>query len=196
MTKARPGQVPGGRQPSLVPGQLTEAQQLLYERIIGGPRSGSSFALTDSDGALLGPFGGFLLSPAIGGALEQLGAAIRYRSNLPPRVRELAILVVATHHASAFERHAHEAAGRAAGLLEDEISSLADGRTPSLKDPVERAAVRFTRALIDGDVDDSTWDQSVPLLSLGSIYELIVLVGYYSTLALQMRVLRTDAAPS
>jgi 4-carboxymuconolactone decarboxylase len=53
---------------------------------------------------------------------------------------------------------------------------------------VERAGVRLTRALVHGDVDDATWSACVPPLTERTVFELTTLVGYYATLALQMRV--------
>ena len=50
------------------------------------------------------PSGVSSLHPAIGDALQRLGAAIRYGTRMTARVRELAILAVAEHHDSAFER--------------------------------------------------------------------------------------------
>ncbi|MBT2266117.1 carboxymuconolactone decarboxylase family protein [Rhodococcus erythropolis] len=180
------------RQPSLKPSDLTEPQMDLYRRITEGPRSGGAFELTDADGALRGPFGGFLLSPDLGDALQQLGAAVRYRSNLTPRVSELAILAVAAHHRSKFERYAHEAVGRKVGLSEAEMEAINRGEVPTSLDSIEAAAVRFAMSALGGDVDDATWTECVPPLTVEHAFELIVLVGYYSTLALQLKVLRSD----
>jgi 4-carboxymuconolactone decarboxylase len=47
-------------------------------------------------------------------------------------------------------------------------------------------------ALLGGDVDDRTWAACVPPLDATAVFELTTLVGYYSMLALQMRVLRVD----
>jgi 4-carboxymuconolactone decarboxylase len=189
-------QAAAARQPRLRPADLSDAQRALYDAIVGGPRSGGAFALTDADGVLEGPFGGFLLSPALGDALQQLGAAIRYRSDLTPRVRELAILAVAAHHQSLFERYAHEAVGRAVGLSGEEMAAIWAGADLVLADPGEAAALAFAKAVLAGDVDNETWTACVPPLGVGVAYEILVLVGYYSTLALQMRVLRTDRGPA
>lgn len=178
------------RQDPLPPDALDAEQTALYDAITHGPRSQGPFPLVDEHGVLQGPFGGFLLSPRLGDALQQLGAAVRYRSNLTDRVREMAILVVAAHWDSAFERTAHEAVGRTVGLTEPEIDAIAAHRTPELDDPGERAAVELTRALVAGDVDEATWRRCVPPLSQREVFELSTLVGYYATLALQMRVFR------
>jgi 4-carboxymuconolactone decarboxylase len=180
------------REPRLRPDDLDGERRALYEAIAHGPRSSGPqlFALTDGDGALRGPFNAFLLSPALGDALQRVGAAVRYRTDLADRTREMAILVVAAHHGSAFERAAHEPIGRAAGLTDAEIDALREGRLPPVDDPHERACLAVTRALLDGDIDDATWSACVPPLAAATVFELCTLVGYYSTLALQMRIFR------
>lgn len=182
------------RQPRLLPADLDAGQAALYARITGGPRASGPqlFDLTDGDGALAGPFGGFLLSPALGDRLQALGAAVRYETSLTDRSREIAILVVAAHWRSTFERDAHEAVGRHCGLTEPELTGLREGADLPLTDPSERACLELTRALVTGDVDDPTWAACVDVLGTRAAYELIVLVGYYAILALQMRVLRVD----
>lgn len=180
------------RQRPLTPGDLDDQQFALYRSITAGPRSKGPqlFSLTNPDGALRGPFNAFLLSPALGDALQTLGAAIRYETHLSDRLREMAILAVAGHWDSEFERSAHEAVGRAVGLTETEISAVSDGKVPPLADPVEAAGARLTRALVRGDVDEDTWSACVPPLTPEAVFELTTLVGYYATLALQLRVFR------
>lgn len=182
------------RRPRLRPDDLSETQRALYTAIVSGPRAQGPqlFRLIADDGALNGPFGGFLLSPPLGEALQRLGAAIRYESNLTGRVREMAILAVAAKWDSAFERHAHEAVGRATGLTEQEMSAIHADIEPELEDPIEVAALRLTRALLAGDVSDTIWRECVPPLDEATVFELTTLVGYYATLALQLRVFRAD----
>jgi 4-carboxymuconolactone decarboxylase len=180
------------RQPRFRPDDLDPERRALYDAIAHGPRSTGrqGSALTDADGVLRGPFNAFLLSPAVGDALQQVGAAVRYRTALTDRTRELAILMVAARRASAFERDTHEPIGRAAGVTEDEIVVLREGGVPVVDDPHERACLDVTRALLDGDIDDATWAACVPPLDEPAVFELCALVGYYSTLALQMRIFR------
>ena len=176
------------------PDELDGDRRALYDAIAAGPRSQGPqlFPLTDDDGALRGPFNAFLLAPALGDALQRLGAAVRYGTALSDRVREMAVLVVAAREDSAFERESHEAVGRAVGLTEDEIGALRAGRVPALTDPEEVACLVLARALAEGDVDDATWAACVPPLTPGTVFELSTLVGYYRTLALQLRVFRVS----
>ncbi len=185
----RPGRIPG-----FTPNSLDPDQAALYESIAGGPRAQGPqhFSLTHEDGSLAGPFNALLLSPGLGGAIQELGTAVRYRTALTARERELAILIVATHWDSAFERMAHEAVGRAAGLSEEELSAVSDGRMPELADDRERVCALLTRALVLGDVDDALWARASGVLDQPTIFELTTLVGYYALLALQLRVFRVE----
>jgi len=186
-----------GRLPVLTPDELTDEQAGLYDAIVGGPRSTGlqAFALTDADGGLNGPFNAMLFAPGVGHALQDLGAAIRYASGLSARVRELAILLVAARWGCDFERYAHEAVGRAVGLTDQELATVRDGRVPEGLGEQERAAIRFVQALLAGDVPDDEWAIAQRLLDNRTLVEMSTLVGYYATLALQLRVFRVASPP-
>jgi 4-carboxymuconolactone decarboxylase len=182
------------RMRGLTPAELSPAQSELYASIAGGARATGPqhFALVNPDGSLAGPFNALLLAPALGDALQKLGAAVRYQTALTDRSREIAILIVATHWNSAFERMAHESVGRAAGLTEAELSALRSGELPLLHDAHEFACARATHALVAGDIDDVLWAELRETLTEATLFELSTLVGYYGTLALQLRVFRVD----
>ncbi len=177
----------------LTPGELTAEQSALYGAITGGLRAQEPqhFALTAEDGALRGPFDLMLRSPAVGTAQQELGTAIRFRTALSDRVRELAILLVAAHRDSTFERESHEAIARALGFGEPELAAV---RTLDLSgfSGGERTVGQAVLELLDGDLSDASWDSASAALGLDGLFELTALVGYYSTLALQLRVFRVD----
>ncbi|MEP7036181.1 MAG: carboxymuconolactone decarboxylase family protein [Dermatophilaceae bacterium] len=177
----------------LVPERLDEQQQVLYEQIIGGPRSSGpqAFRLVGADGALEGPFNAMLLCPAVGTALQALGAAVRYSTSLSDRAREMAILAVAAHEDSAFEWHAHEAVGRLAGLTGADFAAIRAGLAPAGATDEERAVVDATLHLLhDGDLEDQAFQTVLAHLHPVGLQELMTLVGYYRMLALQLRVFR------
>ena len=180
-----------GRVQPFEPDALAPAQRELFEAIAGGPRAQGPqhFALTRPDGSLRGPFNAFLLAPELGGALQNLGAAIRYRGALTARAREIAILLVAAHWDSAFEREAHEAVGAASGLTPDELAALRDG-DPTAFAGDEAVVAAVTVQLLAGDLDDELWRIASEAIGAEVVFELTTLVGYYSTLALQLRVFR------
>jgi 4-carboxymuconolactone decarboxylase len=117
---------------------------------------------------------------------------VRFATALSPRVRESAILLVANHWGSAFERMAHEAVGLANRLDDDDVAALRRGDVPASADDAERAALELVRDLIRGDVSDEEWQRWVPVVGHRAVFELSTLVGYYATLALQLRIFRVD----
>jgi 4-carboxymuconolactone decarboxylase len=176
----------------LAPADLDPDQRAVYTAITGGPRAQGPqpFRLTDDEGRLEGPFNAFLVQPSLGGALQALGAAVRYETGLSDRAREIAILVVSRHWQSAFEWFAHEAVGRHVGLTDSELVALAGGRFEALP-PAEADIARFTAELAaEGDLADETYAEAVAALGVAGVFELTTLVGYYAALALQLRVFR------
>ena len=183
------------RIPKLAPSQLDGEQRALYDAIAGGRRAQGPqlFRLTDADGCLEGPFNAFLLQPRLGSALQAVGSAVRYETGLGDRCREIAILVVAAHWRSDFEWYAHEAVGRAAGLSDTELTAITDGDYDLLVDR-EAVVARTTAALAArGDLDDAEYREAAGQLGPDGLFELLTLVGYYATLALQLRVFRVPA---
>lgn len=171
----------------LVPDELDSDQRALLAALDARPRPVERAA----DGSLLGPFDAMLRAPRSGAALQGVGAALRYQGVLSDRVRELATLLVAAHHRSAFEWHAHARLGAAVGLPDALVDAVRTGDVVEPEDPAERAAaVAVSQLLAAGDVDDAAWAEAVERLGEAGAVELTTLVGYYSLLALQMRVLR------
>jgi 4-carboxymuconolactone decarboxylase len=176
--------------------EMTPEQVGLYREILSGPRGqGPRAILLDTGaGGLAGPFNAMLYAPEVGHALQELGAAIRFRAKLSPRIREMAILVVAQAWDSAYERSSHEPIGREAGLAEPEIEALRAGADPGFADERERVAYQVVRSLVGpADLDDQQYDVAARTLGEQALVELSTLVGYYATLALQLRIFRVGA---
>jgi 4-carboxymuconolactone decarboxylase len=180
--------------PRLLPSSLTDPQQALYRAIAGGPRASGPFSLVNVDGGLEGPFNAMLLQPSVGAALQALGSAIRYESTLDVRCREIAILTVARAWESAFETYAHEAVARSAGMTPVELSALRAGDESAFADPRELLVLRVVTALaVRHDLTDAEYAAAEDGLGLPVLFELTTLVGYYATLALQLRIFRVTA---
>jgi alkylhydroperoxidase family enzyme len=183
-----------GRLPWPAPEELDASARALYDRITGGPRASGprTFSLTDDDGRLQGPFNAMLVSPEVGDALQELGAAIRYKSALTARAREIAILELAVLRRSSFEWYAHERVGRQAGLTEAEITALHGGTAAPSFDATETLVREIVRVLArERDLDESLFALAQERLGDRILMDLISLVGYYDLLALSLRVWRT-----
>lgn len=177
------------RLPLISPDHLTPGQRAVYRAIVEGPRKGS--AITDARGCLREPFNAMLYNPAIGSAMQELGAAIRYKSSLSGRARELAILTVAVHCRSEFEWAQHEPLALKCGWHPDQLTAIRDNRDPVIDDPAERAVRRVTTQLLaDGGLEDDDYERAVELLGEVKLVELSALIGYYRLLALQLRLFK------
>jgi 4-carboxymuconolactone decarboxylase len=185
----------GARIPKLEPSSLDHEQRSLYDAIAGGRRAQGPqlFRLVDEEGRLEGPFNAFLLQPRLGSALQALGSSVRYETGLDGRCREIAILVVAAHWRSGFEWYAHEAVARSVGLSDAELAAVRDGRHAALAGPEAVVARTAAALVVRGDLDDAEYREAVGHVGVSGLFELLTLVGYYATLALQLRVFRIPA---
>lgn len=181
------------RLPDLTPGELTPEQSALRAAILDGPRGRAPqlFDLVDDEGHLTGPFGIMLHSPAVGTALQGLGAVLRYGTELTDRVRETVVLAVAGHWASEFELYAHRPIARQAGLSQEQVTAVVEGAAVPGLEPAESAVLAVVRVVLsDGDLDDQQYEQARKQLGERGLVEVTALVGYYSLLAMQLRVFR------
>lgn len=172
----------------LVPEDLDAEQREVYEAIAGGDRAEGEqlFPLVDSDGSLTGPFGAMLHAPRIGGPLQALGSAIRFRTSLSDRVREIAILQVGRALGSEFEWWAHERVARSVGVTPEEITAISLGSFTG-RDDRERLSYEVVANLLESEVvAEEEFARASAVLSEQELVELSVLVGYYRTLAQTM----------
>ncbi|MCY1137234.1 carboxymuconolactone decarboxylase family protein [Actinoplanes sp. Pm04-4] len=173
------------------PATMTDEQRALYDIYTSGKRVApdSPFTLVAPDGRLIGPPAVWIINPAFGRPLQQIGSAVRYGSQIPARAREIAILLVGHHHKSAFELYAHERAGAAAGLSEADLSALANGEEPVGLSDIESVVHRTTvRILNAGTVDDDEFRAATKALGEQGLLELTTIVGYYNMVAWQLAV--------
>lgn len=181
-----------GRLPKLLPGELDPQQRVVHDAIVGGRRGQGPrlFRIEDKAGGLEGPFNAFLYQPRVGGPLQAVGGAIRFDTDLSDGAREVAILVVGAHWNSGYEWYAHEAVGRHVGLTQAQLDGIRVGDYSVLPEH-ERLMAETTRLLAEaGDLDDAAYASAVKAIGESGVFELTALVGYYATLALQLRVFR------
>jgi 4-carboxymuconolactone decarboxylase len=184
--------------PRLRPEELTGEQRQLYKELLDGPRGQGPqfFELTDAEGVLTGPFNSMLASPRVGMALQRLGAALRYHTDLPDQTRELVILVVAAHLGSDFEWYAHARLASHCGVDDEVLAALRARRVPSLPNQAQRAAYDLAVALLrDEDIPDDRYSTMTGALGTRGVFDVSTIVGYYWLLAAQLRLFRVGRPP-
>jgi len=172
------------RLPYVEPTQFSPEQQELYDSIVSGPRARKRGSLVDDTGHLTGPFNGFLRLPALGKHWSAIGEALRFRTNLPRRLFELAVITLAAEWHCSHEWAAHSGLARDAGVAEHIVNAVRRGGMPEFSDPTEQLVFEFVRELAARRwVSDATWSAALARLGEEQLMELVNTVAYYTALA-------------
>ena len=98
------GATAGERFPILQPDQMNADQKKLLEALLSGPRGGGNRGPEATQKMLRGgPFNAWMRSPDLGHRLQDVGEYIRYRTSLPLRLNEFAILITAREWTSQYD---------------------------------------------------------------------------------------------
>ena len=139
-----------------------------------------------------GPFIPLLRSPELMTNVQRVGEYLRYRSALPRRLSEMAILITARQWCQQFEWCIHSADAAAAGLATSVIDAIADGRRPTEAADDEAVLHDFCLELLRNQrVSDVTYTRAVALFDEQGVVDLVGILGYYSLLAMIMNTART-----
>ena len=165
------------RYQTLAPDTLTPEQKPVYEAIAAA-----------RNGSVPKPFHVFLQSPELTDKAQQLGALLRYRTGLPPRLSELAILVTAKHWNAEYEWSVHEGEARKVGVPEDVIRAIASGARPALAGD-DAIVYDFASAFFaNRTVPDDVFNLAIASFGHKTVVELSSILGYYSMLAIVMAI--------
>jgi 4-carboxymuconolactone decarboxylase len=172
--------------------ELTPDQRALADAIRSGPRSSLKNSAAARPGPLGGPFNVWLRSPGIGNLIQSLGAEIRFRSSLPAKLNEFAIIITARHWTSQYEWFAHHRLALEAGLDPAIGEAVAQGRRPSKMDADETIVYDFSRELHETQgVSDATYQAAVDRFGERGVMDLIAVNGFYVLVSMALNVDRT-----
>jgi 4-carboxymuconolactone decarboxylase len=172
---------------------LTADQRALYDAIKSGPRSAVKNSAAAKPGPLGGPFNVLLRSPEVGNIIQSLGAAIRFRSSIPSKLNELAIIITARHWSSHYEWQAHHRLALEAGLDPAVGEDIAHGRRPSKMAEDEAIVYDFSTELHKTrGVSDATYKRALDRFGERGVMDLIAVNGYYGLVSM---VLNVDCTP-
>jgi 4-carboxymuconolactone decarboxylase len=171
---------------------LTPEQRTLYDAIRSGPRSKLPNSGASKPGPLGGPFNLFLRSPGIGDCVQKLGEEIRFRSSLPSKLNEMAILVTARFWTSQYEWYAHCKLALDAGLDPAVAQDIAEGRRPEKMDADEAIVYDFSHELHAAHgVSDASYKRALERFGERGVFDLIAVNGFYSLVSMCLNVDRT-----
>jgi 4-carboxymuconolactone decarboxylase len=186
------GATAGERFPILQPDQMNADQKALLDALLGGPRGGGSTSPEAAQKMLHGgPFNAWMRSPDLGGRLQKVGEYVRYRTSLPLRLNEFAILITAHEWTAQYEWYAHYPLAMKAGLEAKVADELALGQRPAAMSDDEATVYEFCIQLHrTHNVDDATFNRALALFGPQGVVDLIGVNGYYTAVSMTLNVAR------
>jgi 4-carboxymuconolactone decarboxylase len=166
------------RLPRFDASNATPEQKAVLDEILSGPR-----------GNLNGPFLGWIHSPELAQQAQRLGAFCRYRTGLPLRLSELAILVTAARWQAQAEWYIHYPIALEAGVAQVDAEAIRLGRQPSFANSDDALIYAFASELYDTKrVSDATYAAAVTRFGHEVTINLVGLLGYYALVAMTLNV--------
>jgi len=158
--------------------QLTPAQKAMIDHVLAGPR-----------GRVSGPFNVLLRSPEMGDIAQALGAYLRFKSSIPHKLNELAILMTGRFWNAQYEWYAHHKLALEAGLSPAIIEAVAVGKRPADMQSDEAVIYDFCHEFLETkQVSDATFKAAVDKFGERGVVDLVGVMGYYHLVSMLLNV--------
>jgi 4-carboxymuconolactone decarboxylase len=168
--------------------KLTGEQKKYVESILSGPR-----------GDITGPLGVMMVSPGLGDLAQKAIAYSRFAgregfSSVPPKLNELAILVVAKHWSAEYVWNAHHTAAERNGIPPEVVESVRTGKRPVAMEKDVEAVYNFASEFITKrEVSDATFQAAKTVL--GGDRGVVDLVGTMGLYQISSMMVALDQTP-
>src|SRR3954467_11205586 len=158
------------RMPPLAADRMTAAQRKAAEEMTAGPRKG-----------VKGPFIPLLRSPELMDRLQKVGEYLRFGSSLEGRLGEFIMLTVSRDWSQHSEWAIHVPLARKAGLGDDVIAALAEGRRPPGMREDEEIVYEFCAELLRyKGVSETTYRRALERFGELRIVDIAAVAGYFT----------------
>ena len=160
--------------------QMTPEQKKMTDIAVAQRGTGGSFNISVRD-----PDGGQLFF--------DMGDRVRFHMSVPDKLKELAIILTARYWGAQYEWLAHRRAAVQAGLSEDKVKGIAEGRRPVGMSTDEEAVYNFITELFKTrQASDGGFSAVKNIVGERGVVDLIVSAGYYQAVSMLMN---TDRLP-
>jgi 4-carboxymuconolactone decarboxylase len=165
-------------------GRLSEAQRTALNAVMGGR------------GFLPTPYKVWLHSAELVGLMEALGTFLNKRGSLSPREVEIAVLVIARHWHGDMVFAGHARTAEDLGVPAATIRLIAAGEEAHFPEARDQAVYDIARAAEAEEApSDTAFERAVEALGRGGLAEVLALLGYFSAVAIAMKLHRVPASP-
>ena len=173
------------RLPPIPPERQTEAQK----------KAAAEFRVERMQ-EVFGPFVPLSRSPQLMIDAAKMGTYLRFGNTLPRALSEFAIILQARRWSQEYEWYVHAADARTAGLPDDVIQAVAEGRRPEKMTDDQEIVYEFGRELNDNHgVTDRTYARAVTRFGEHGVMDLVGVNGFYSLISMALNVGRTPLPP-
>ena len=133
-----------------------------------------------------------LRSPELMNRLQNVGEYLRFHNTIGPKLTEFVILLTARQWTQQYEYDVHQVNGAKAGVKQETINAITEGRRPEGMTADEEIVYEFCAELRQNQsVSDATYARAVGKFGEQGVIDMTGLVGYYTTLAMIMNVARS-----
>lgn len=169
----------------LTPEQLTPPQKAWADEIAVPPRNAK---FTNP------PYRAYIRNPDLAPRLSALSDYLRWKTSLPPRLSELAILITARQWTAQYEWFAHYPLAMKAGLDPEVARGIANGVRPEKMKDDEAALYDLATALYrDKKVSDPVYKAALDKFGERGIMDVIGIIGYYDLVSMTLITMQAGA---
>jgi 4-carboxymuconolactone decarboxylase len=173
------------RFPPLAPDQLTQQQKAWADSIAAPPRNGK---YTNP------PYRAYIRNPDLAPRLTNLTDYLRWKTSLPARLSEFAILITAREWTAQYEWFAHYPLAMKAGLDPQIANDIAHGLRPEKMKDDEAALYDLAMALYrDKKVSDGVYKAALDQFGERGIMDIIGIMGYYDITSMTLITMQAGA---
>jgi 4-carboxymuconolactone decarboxylase len=169
----------------LAPEQLTVQQKAWADAIATPPRN-SKYNKP--------PYRAYIRDPELAPRIIAMADYLRWKTSLPPRLSELAILITARHWTAQYEWFAHYPLAMKAGLDPQVADDIAHGIRPAKMQDDEAALYNLAMALYrDKKVPDDVYKAALDKFGERGIIDAIGIMGFYDITSMTLITMQAKA---
>ena len=149
--------------------------------------------IADTRGVVGPNFQGLFNSPVATARFASFGEYLRFDADIPPRLKELAILSAAREANNDYVWTAHQRLAQEKGIVAPIIDAIRDGSAPAGLSGDDANVVRYAQELLVGhEISDETFGAVHRVLGDEGTIDLTLLILYYSSLSLALQAIKVD----
>ena len=149
--------------------------------------------IESSRGGVARNYAALLNNPQAAGRLATLGGYARFETTMDLRIKSLAVLTAAREANGHYVWTVNQRSSREAGISDDIIQAIHERRAPVGLEPDDAHVVQFVLELLrQHRVSDATFEAVWAMLGDSGVVDMLVVTGYYHTLAHALNALDVD----